>query len=262
MSPIELSNLGDSTAINLFISKRADFSVAKPYSHWLSADETSKMNRFLFEKDSQQYLVSHCLVRWALSLYSGLLPKDLHFKNSDHGKPYLISDNTLSFNLSHSNEWAVVAIAKERDLGVDIERVDQKHLQKNNSLSSIAKRFFHASEYQHLQTLSGQQKINYFSQLWTLKEAYLKAKGIGLYQDPSTFTFAQRGEVILPAGKDVNDACDNWHCFSFDNIPDYMLSLAISTTAGIDEKKPAINAYRVIPGKGIINEIPLSSLYL
>jgi 4'-phosphopantetheinyl transferase len=105
-------------------------------------------------------------------------PSQLQFCYSPHGKPALADADTtgmLQFNLSHSGEIALYAVACERQIGIDIER-----LRPFSELEQIAKRFFSNREYEELRALSPSQQHDAFFRYWTLKEAYVKATGQGL----------------------------------------------------------------------------------
>ena len=93
----------------------------------ISADEFEKSNRYVFEKDRSSYLVSRGILRILLAQYLNLSPKLIKFKYNKYGKPYLgmSKRRMVQFNLSHSNEYCLIAISKFSEIGVDIEWISK-----------------------------------------------------------------------------------------------------------------------------------------
>ena len=144
----------------------------------LSADELCRAERFRFKKDRQRYIVAHGLLRTILSHYLGIEPSLLRFSYSDYGKPSMVpmpAQNVLQFNLSHSDGLALYAVARGREIGIDLERVHPI-----DDAESIAERFFSPQEKAVFRTLRPSQKQEAFYTCWTCKEAYIKARGEGL----------------------------------------------------------------------------------
>lgn len=103
------------------------------------------------------------------------LPDELiSFEKGEHGKPYL-NNHPLQFNFSHSGDYFLMGVTKDRPIGVDIER-----LRDNKDFLAIAERFFAKSEYDALAALPVEQQQDAFYRCWVLKEAYIKATGFGL----------------------------------------------------------------------------------
>jgi 4'-phosphopantetheinyl transferase len=142
----------------------------------LSADERDRMERFRFEKDRLRCLIGRGLLRSLLGAYLGMAPQDLHFETSAAGKPHLQSgQRQLEFNLAHSGDYVVIAIADGRTVGIDIEKI-----RDDFDLGQVAAHFFSPSEQRDLDALTGRFKIEGFFECWTRKEAYVKARGDGL----------------------------------------------------------------------------------
>ncbi|MBD0311049.1 MAG: 4'-phosphopantetheinyl transferase superfamily protein [Microcoleus sp. T1-bin1] len=144
----------------------------------LSTDERTKADRFRFPKDRSQFIVSRGALRAILSRYLNISPHILRFDYNPYGKPSLIvtqGGNTLRFNLSHSRGMALIAITKNRDIGVDIEGINQ-----NFSCLEIAEKFFSPLENSVLRSLPEHLQATAFFTCWTRKEAYIKAVGKGL----------------------------------------------------------------------------------
>jgi 4'-phosphopantetheinyl transferase len=140
----------------------------------LSEDENERAARFHFMADSDRFIVAHACLRDVLSRYLPNEPDQFHFSTNSHGKPVLNGHN-VEFNLSHSGNFALIAIAKECRVGVDVERI-------RSGISShvIAQQYFSTSEFAELQSLPLEQRETAFFTCWTRKEAYIKAEGQGL----------------------------------------------------------------------------------
>lgn len=144
----------------------------------LSTDERTKADRFRFPKDRSQFIVSRGALRAILSRYLNISSHILRFDYNPYGKPSLIvtqGGNTLRFNLSHSRGMALIAITKNRDIGVDIEGINP-----NFSCMEIAEKFFSPLENSVLRSLPEHLQATAFFTCWTRKEAYIKAVGKGL----------------------------------------------------------------------------------
>jgi 4'-phosphopantetheinyl transferase len=113
-------------------------------------------------------------VRRVLAEFSGVPASALTFGQSSQGKPFL-TNLPISFNISHSGDYLAIAIAQQHELGVDLEQMVVKR-----SRDAIAQRYFHPHEVAFLQTLEPAQRELAFYRLWTLKEAFLKARGTGI----------------------------------------------------------------------------------
>jgi 4'-phosphopantetheinyl transferase len=144
----------------------------------LSPEEKARADRFHFANDRNRFIVARGLLRELLGKYLAQAPAGLEFSYGEHGKPTLSGRNAssgLCFNLSHSAGLAVYAIARERNLGIDVE-----HVRPESAGEDIAKRYFSAREVSDLRTLPPEARVEGFFHCWTRKEAYLKATGMGL----------------------------------------------------------------------------------
>lgn len=139
----------------------------------LSEQERQRYRRFVYPRHRHQYLVSHALVRDVLSRYAPVSPEAWRFGTSPHGRPTILEPmewRALKFNLSHTDGLSAVAVAWELAVGVDVEAVRMRA-----DLRTLAERIFSAPEVEQLKVYPDR-----FFDLWTLKEAYVKATGFGL----------------------------------------------------------------------------------
>ena len=144
----------------------------------LSEDEKTRARRFYFSRDRERFIATRGLLRAILGRYLGQEPASLRFRYGPHGKPSLALGGDvldLRFNLSHSHNLALYAVAHGREVGVDLERV-----RFDETAMEIATQFFSALELAALRALPEHTRTETFFKYWTVKEAYLKAKGEGL----------------------------------------------------------------------------------
>lgn len=146
----------------------------------LSPEEDGRARRFFAERHQRRYVVAHANLRRILSAYAGMAPNELAFRTGQYGKPELVgapSATLVEFNLSHSGDLALVAVARDRPVGVDVERWNDRveHIE-------LATRFFSPVERDALQRLapSHADVVEGFFSAWSRKEAYLKASGHGI----------------------------------------------------------------------------------
>jgi phosphopantetheine--protein transferase-like protein len=140
----------------------------------LSPAELTRGRRFVFERDQRRYLAAHAALRTVLSVYIGQAPEGLDLRQTSEGKPVL-ADRSLAFNLSHSGELALVAVAAAGQVGVDIELIAPL-----SDEMSIARSLFAPGGVMQLDSLTSDARRLMFYRFWTCREALLKAAGVGL----------------------------------------------------------------------------------
>lgn len=144
----------------------------------LGEEEQNRSARFHKESDRQRFIWSHVGLRLILAHYVHDDPRRLQFEKGRYGKPRLVNSTTvpdIHFNLSHSGDFALVAISSGSQVGIDLEYMDT-----SGADLSIAKRFFSSREFLALEQLSGPDQVAGFYNCWVRKEAYVKALGGGL----------------------------------------------------------------------------------
>ena len=135
-----------------------------------------------FEDARVRFVAAHGMLRTIIGRYVNEQPGALTFTAGRHGKPSLAGPRgaveKVRFNLAHSHDFALIAVAHNREVGIDLERI-------RDSVDSLklAERFFAPKEFERLQQLPENQANRSFFTLWTCKEAYLKAIGTGLSVD-------------------------------------------------------------------------------
>lgn len=173
----------------------------RSFLQMLPAGSREAVLRFRMPRDEQRSLLGECLARYRLSVVTGIPPSELDLTRSEKGKPELADAGPVHFNISHSGDWVVVAVA-EKEVGIDVEKIRDPQYR-------IAERFFSKPELTELNRLDGEQKTAYFFDLWTLKESYLKLLGKGLTQSLGSFTVVNDNGTfrLMLKGKEENGIC-------------------------------------------------------
>jgi 4'-phosphopantetheinyl transferase len=144
----------------------------KSLTSLLAADEAARAERYRFDRDRERFVVGRGLLRIILGRYLGLSPAEIRFAYSPNGKP-LLPD--LDFNLSHCEDLALVAVSRGSRVGVDVERV-----RVLKDAAELVARFFSPGEHAAYEKLPPADQPQAFFNLWTRKEAWLKATGDGI----------------------------------------------------------------------------------
>jgi 4'-phosphopantetheinyl transferase len=141
----------------------------------LSREERERASRYRVEPARNDYILTRGALRRLLADYLHKAPQDLTFKMADYGKPFLDWASDISFNVSHTDGLALLAFVREREVGVDVERI-----RPEPDAKKLAERFFSNREREALKSLDGVELYAAFFRCWTRKEAYIKARGEGL----------------------------------------------------------------------------------
>lgn len=188
----------------------------------LSTDEQHRAVRYVFAHHRHRYIVARGLLRLILSRYTGIAATDLEFNYAVNGKPSLVKSLSLRFNLSHSQDRAIYAVGSDRSLGVDLE-----FLRPVDHLISISRRYFSEAEVSWLEAETENAQALMFFRLWTAKEAYLKATGVGISQlQHICLTQATTGHLQLCPGQNGMQDTHPWQLLEFSPYPEYHAALA------------------------------------
>ncbi|MNZ68183.1 4'-phosphopantetheinyl transferase sfp [compost metagenome] len=181
----------------------------------LPIEKQHRIKRFVHVEDAVRTLSADILSRLLICDQLGIHNREISFTSNQNGKPLLQGLDSLHFNNSHSGRWVLTAISDE-PVGVDVERIRELDL-------DLARHCFSEQEYRDLDDLSDDQtKLDYFYDLWTLKESYIKAVGLGLSMPLSSFTIRKtRGGIQLQTANAGNS------CFfkQYSIDPQYKISL-------------------------------------
>lgn len=227
---IEAASLGESDihVYCLFTDDVHSPDVLNEYESLLTQWEREKVFRYFFEKDRKTSLISRALLKMVLSGYTELDICHIDFVMNSHGKPELkknSNENRVRFNLSHTRGMIVLAVILECDIGTDVESFNGK----NNS-SQIARHFFSEKEVLALQQKPECLRNECFYEFWTLKEAYIKAIGLGLSIPLDTFSFLLDGSgITIEFQEGMNDQPEEWFFYLSDITPNHKLAIAVKS---------------------------------
>lgn len=147
----------------------------------LSADESVRAERLIIPEKKQQFVVARAILRDILSRYLEKQPFAIKFRYGQHGKPSLLDTDNLHFNLAHSADWALLAVTRSGDVGVDIEQLDAAL-----DYVKLAERYFDAQDLAALKSTVAPRRRRAFFRLWTRKESLLKRSGRGFFAVSNT----------------------------------------------------------------------------
>ena len=237
----------DSGQIHLwlaFLDEIRDAALLRRYDRLLSPDEREQRHRFHFEIDRHRYLVTRALARTMLSQYTTLAPEDLKFSSNAYGKPAIANADSsarhLSFNISHTKSLALLGVTSGVLLGVDVE-----NCRSREPPLEIAHRFFALEEVAELQALPREKQSDRFFEYWTLKESYIKARGMGLSLPLSWFSFHFPDErtVGVSMRPELHDRSSRWRFSAVQADGIYLLAVCAEAA----ESSPQLVIRKVIP---------------
>ena len=171
-------------------------------------DQLPESDRFRFEKDQHSCLVTRALVRTVLSKYTDVTPVAWRFVTNEYGRPEIDEPKDarwLKFNLSHTNGLIALIVARDREVGVDVEDRERR-----GRLLNVADRYFSPSEVEALRALPEGEQLDRFFLYWTLKESYIKARGMGLAIPLSQFSFTIASDISIAFDAKLDDDPDRW----------------------------------------------------
>ncbi|WOX06900.1 4'-phosphopantetheinyl transferase family protein [Microbulbifer pacificus] len=194
----------------------------------LSVEELQRRETYRSAEAQHQFLLSRVLLRSVLGKISGRSPESLRFDRLPSGKPLLADFPELHFSLSHSGQWLALAVSCEAPIGIDIEQPS-----KPRDFLRIARHYFHPEECALLESPPLELMPMHFYRLWTMKEAFFKARGTGISEGLGRINLAEfhlgRGVAF---DKDLPDTHDSWQFYySMHPQPDTtQLHLALAST--------------------------------
>jgi 4'-phosphopantetheinyl transferase len=201
----------------------------------LSAEELDRYRRFHFQADRHRYLVSHALLRESLSRYVDLPPADWYFSVGEHGRPEIANPGTppLRFNLTHTAGLTACVVTLADSCGIDAEKIAGRH-----NPTGVAKRMFSEAEARELGQLQGQAYQEHFFTRWTLREAYVKAIGVGISFPTRKLTFTVDGDqaVGVRFHPDIEDRAGNWQFQLLKPTEDHIAAIAIRRSGNSDKR--------------------------
>lgn len=214
----------------------------------LSEEERNRNAAFHSEPARVRDLATRIFVRQVLSRYLGTPAHALKFARTRFGRPFLVQEASeaqgLSFNISHSLEIIVLAVTRGRNIGVDVEDVRRS--------GRVLSRYLSGSESDGIAALPPAERWTRFLELWTLKESYVKATGLGLHLPLHEVEFLYLNErSIAPRfGESISSSLDCWNFQLWNPCPWTVASLC---TEGAPHSAPVVCSRRIEPDNTVIN---------
>ena len=213
------------------------------YGALLTPDERAACARFATEALRDEYRLTRALCRTTLSRYADVAPADWRFRRNEYGRPEIAAPAEappLRFNLSHGRGLVACVVTRTADAGIDVERTAVP------APLDLVAAYFSSEEQRALQALPPAQRDARFFWLWTLKEAYLKALGLGLQRPLDSFSIRDGSTIAVASAADPDTADENWQFFSTLPGDEHRLSLALRREPGNDFF--VIRLREVVPG--------------
>lgn len=245
----------DSSQIHLwlaFLDEITDPRLLDEYRMLLNREELQRQQRFHFERDKNRFLVTRAVLRTVLSKYASINPREWLFATNEYGKPCVANDDAwglrLSFNLAHTDGLIVLGVTCDAALGVDVE-----NLRTRPACLEITDLFFASNEVAALSELPCEERHNRFFEYWTLKESYIKARGMGLAipLDRVSFDLRSLEWVRLRVDGCLDDSPERWRFWLFRPRKQYLIAVCCEHTEGRWPTLTAMNytARTVIPAE-------------
>lgn len=210
----------------------------------LSPEEHERAARFHFEEDRERFVIGRALARLQLSRFLGGDPRAWRFVTNAHGRPELAMPDggpaPLGFNVSHTRGMVACAVTATSDVGVDVEWVERR------LTHDVAERFFAPREVADLRARTPRDQARVFFDYWTLKEAYIKARGMGLALPLAhfAFTLAPGRSPTIAFDPEIDDVADTWQFFQAWPTEAHRLAVAARRTP---ERELAIRLEEWVP---------------
>jgi 4'-phosphopantetheinyl transferase len=198
-----------------------------PLRALLSQDEQKRAGRFHFQRDRRRFVAARGILRSVLARYLKLRAEEVQFRYEAAGKPCLAcsgNESKLEFNVSHSQDLALIGLSLDHRIGIDIEFKNP-----DRATMDLARHFFAPEEVAALAQLPVEAQCDAFFAVWTMKEAYIKGRGEGVSLGLDTFAVSIGGEKPLGLLRSDHgeDETRRWLFWSIDAGPSYAAALTV-----------------------------------
>lgn len=223
----------------------ADAPLGARYDALMTAEERARGERFRFERDRLQHQMTRALVRTTLSRYADVAPDAWRFGAGERGKPFVSGPAAaprLAFNLSNTHGLIACAVSRSfDDIGIDVE-----HRQRVAEMRRLAEAHFAPPEVSAIRGESEEQVAERFFAYWTLKESYIKARGLGLAIPLEQFWFQldDPAGVRIEMDERLGDEPADWWFGRYSLVDDYRMALAVRCSA---RQRPSLRAVSTVP---------------
>ncbi len=191
---------------------------------YLSEDERIRAEKLKIDEKKNQFVIARSVLRLLLSSALGKSYQNIEFFYGEHGKPGIIeslNNKPIEFNISHSGNYALIAITLSNKVGVDIEEVNF-----DTDYQSLSKRFFSENEKNELISLGDELQLDTFYRIWARKESFIKATGKGVAFGLDRFSVTL--DEAIDGGMEVltfTPSNDKWFCYDLIKIDNYKTAL-------------------------------------
>ncbi len=191
----------------------------------LSPDERQRADRFRFEKDRRRFIIARGTLRKLLGVYLKVSPAEISFSYNPFGKP-VVAESSICFNISYSEGVALFGFSDGQEIGIDLEFIKREF-----ATVKVAEQFCSRRELLALDALSTDVRIPVFFDVWTQKEAYLKAVGTGFSNPADQFTLPMISDGHKTRMKqNAGYKFRGWTFFKLEAEADYSAALAVNGT--------------------------------
>jgi len=200
------------------------------YVSLMTQEERERWKRYRFERDQTLHLVARALIRTTLSRYESVPPEAWRFAAGERGRPYISApESQLHYNVSHTMGLVALAVSREEEVGIDVEGVSSERVRRE-----LCERVFSADEVAELYALPTGAQSERFFDLWTLKESYIKARGLGLAIPLHSFGFrlAPGMPPEIRIAPDLEDNPSTWSFQQWTPTDSHRLAVALRRRPG------------------------------
>lgn len=225
------------------VPTQIDEVLRQAYLALLSPPEHEQLARLRFDALKRRYLLTRVLVRTVLSRCVPIDPAAWRFDQNAYGRPFIVDPppaaQSLRFNVSHTDALVVLLLAHGREVGIDVECTTR------HAPLDVARRFFSSAESAELSALPPASQVARFWDLWTLKESYIKARGMGLSLPLDGFTFRfDAAQLALEVQAKLEDPGLGWHFWQFALAGEHLLALCAQR---LGPRAPGCVFHEVLP---------------
>lgn len=219
-----------------FPNEISDATLLETYRLLLSPEELQRQQRFHFAKHRHRYLLTRALARTVLSRYTAIPAEQLLFQLNAYNKPF-IAHHPISFNITHTDELIILGVTRDNALGIDTEN-------KNREITTeLAEYSFASEEAADFLAQPLEQRQQRFFEYWTLKESYIKARGMGLSipLQEFSFHFPDQKKITLTT---QNDTAERWQFWQFELAKNYLVAVCVEKK---NKPSPLLKLTEVVP---------------
>jgi 4'-phosphopantetheinyl transferase len=218
------------------------------YFSLLTDEERARHEAFAFDSLKLEYLVTRALCRTVLSAYAGVPPTSWRFIANAYGRPEISEPALparLHFSLSNARSLVALVVTGEGDAGIDVEDMAYR-----GDTLSIAHHYFSLAELRDLHALPRKRQLLRFFELWTLKESYIKARGMGLAIPLDQFSFhLQTMPIRIAFDPRLADTAADWQFQLYRPGRTHLMAVAVRHPP---QAKLSVRVREVIPGPQLV----------